>query len=79
MDKGGFNEALTSNAVDHERIQLALAMFAHTREVGGGLGLSIEEVVEKGKGHLFRGSTVGVYMKEIAEIKNKEVKLKRSN
>lgn len=43
---------LTANPVDHERVQLLLAMFALAREVGHGLDLPVEQVVQQGQRHL---------------------------
>lgn len=43
---------LTADAVDHERIQLLLAMLALPRQVRDGLHLTVEQVVQQRKRHL---------------------------
>lgn len=42
---------LTANAIDHERVQLLLAMFALAGEVRHGLDLPMEQVVQQRQGH----------------------------
>lgn len=50
---------LTADAVDHERVQLLLAMFALAREVWHGLDLSVEQIVQQCQCHFLRCATVG--------------------
>lgn len=42
---------LTADAVDHERVQLLLAMFALAREVWHGLDLSVKQIVQQCQCH----------------------------
>ena len=55
----GQRAALTADAVDHEGVQLLLAMLALAGQVGHGLDLPVEQVVQKGQRHLLRRSAVG--------------------
>ena len=49
---------LTANAIDHERVQLLLAMFALAREVWHGLDLPMEQVVQQRQSHFLCGAAV---------------------
>lgn len=51
---------LTSNAIDHQRVELFLAVLAHARQVGGSLSIPVKQVVQQGQPHLLRGPAVGV-------------------
>lgn len=50
---------LTADAVDHERVQLLLAMFALAGEVWHGLDLSVEQVVQQCQCHFLCCAAVG--------------------
>ena len=55
----GGERGLTADAVDHERVQLLLAVLALAGQVGHGLDLAVEQVVQQGQGHLLRRPAVG--------------------
>ncbi len=56
---------LTSDAVDHERVQLFLAVLPLSGEVGHGLHLAVEQVVQQRQGHLLRRATVGADVQHV--------------
>lgn len=56
---------LTTNSVDHEWVQLLLAMFALTGEVGHGLDLPVEQVVQQGQRHLLGRAAICADMEHI--------------
>ena len=58
-------ERPTSDSVDEERVELLLAVFAETRQVGGGLRFAVEQVVEQSERHLFGSATVRVDVKQV--------------
>lgn len=55
MNSGG----LTADAVDHERVQLLLAMFALAGEVRHGLDFPVEQVVQQCQCHFLCCAAVG--------------------
>lgn len=56
---------LTSNAIDHERVQLFLAMLALAGKVGDGLHLTVEQVVQQCQGHFLCRATVGANVQHV--------------
>lgn len=56
---------LTSDAVDHERVQLFLAVLPLSGEVGDGLHLAVEQVVQQRQGHLLCRATVGADVQHV--------------
>ena len=57
----------TSDAIDHERIQLLFAMFAHARQVGCCLCVAIKQIIQQGQGHLLWCAAVGMHMQQVTE------------
>lgn len=49
---------LTADAVDHEWVQLLLAVLALARQVRDGLHLTVKQVVQQCERHLLRRATV---------------------
>ena len=53
-----YGQLLTSDAVDHERVELLLAVLAQTRQIGARLRFAVKQVVEEGQGHLLGRAAV---------------------
>ena len=60
---------LTSDAIDHEGVQLLFAMLAHAREVRGSLGVPVKQVVQQGESHLLCRATVGMDVQQVTEAR----------
>ena len=60
---------LTSDAVDHERVELLLAVLAQTRQVRARLRLAVKQVVEEGQGHLLGRAAVRVNVDQVTARK----------
>ena len=60
-----FGQLLTSDAVDHERVELLLAVLAQTRQIGARLRLAVKQVVEEGQGHLLGRAAVRVNVDQV--------------
>lgn len=56
---------LTSDAVDHEWIQLLLAMLALAREIGHGLHLAVEQVIKQRQCHLLCRAAVSADVQHV--------------
>ena len=57
---------LTADSVDHERVQLLLAVLALAGEVGHGLHLAVKQVVQQRERHLLRRAAVGADVQHVA-------------
>lgn len=56
---------LTADAVDHEWVQLFLAVLPLSGEVGDGLHLAVEQVVQQRQGHFLCRATVGADVQHV--------------
>lgn len=57
---------LTANAVDHEWVQLLLAMLALAGQVRDSLHLTVKQVVQQGERHLLRCAAVTADVQHVA-------------
>ena len=61
----GPEAALTPDAIDGQGVKLLFAVFALAREVGDGLHLTVEEVVQQRECHLLSRAAVGADVQHV--------------